>query len=366
MRIVGKFFIPVAFLVIVVAAFYNTGCNTTPADITVNIGEEALKELSGYNLFKGNMADLTPNGRLLPYTLITPLFSDYAEKARFVWVPEGKQGQYTTDGALQLPVGSVLVKNFYYPHDFRNPEKGRRIMETRLLIHRETGWDAETYVWNEAQTEATREIVGAQIPMAFIDNEGKKVSFDYVVPNKNQCISCHELDGKITPIGPKARNLNCDYTYTEGASNQLKKWESVGFLAGLQANVPKLAKWDDEKAGTLDERARGWLDVNCAHCHNPRGPARNAGLNLLFENRDSTSFGINKYPIAAGAGAGDNMIDIDPGHPDNSILVYRLESLNAEVMMPELGRTMVHKEGVKLIRDWVTSLKPATPTQPSP
>lgn len=370
MRSVSKLFIPVAFAAIAVAAFYGTGCNTTPSDITVDITKEALKELSGYHLFKGNMADLKPNGRLLPYELNTPLFSDYAEKARFVWVPENTKvsGEaYTETGLVNLPVGSVLVKNFYYPHDFRDASKGRRVIETRLLIHREKGWDAETYIWNEEQTEATREIVGAQIPTTYIDKEGKKVSFNYTVPNKNQCMGCHEISGKISPIGPKMGNLDRNCAYAEGSMNQIAKWQSVGFIGELpKAGHPikKYPVWNDEKSGTLDDRARAWLDVNCAHCHNPKGPAKNAGVNFMFTNTDNLSLGINKYPIAAGAGAGNKTIDIDPGKPDNSILVYRIESLNPEVMMPEIGRTMVHTEGVKLIREWVSSLKPATTTLP--
>lgn len=360
MRIISKVIFSIVLVIISLGAFYNSGCNTKPGDIVIDISKGAFAKLSEYNLFKGNMADLVPNGKLLPYELITPLFSDYAEKARFVWVPEGKQATYTEDGVLDLPVGSILVKNFYYPADFRDPAKGRRIMETRLLIHRTDGWDAETYVWNKEQTEATRQIVGAQIPMAFINAQGKNISFNYSVPNKNQCAACHDVSGKIMPIGPKVRNLNMDYTYADGKQNQLTKWTAVGFLTGLKAAVssPKLAKWNDENAGTIEARARGWLDVNCAHCHNPKGPAKNYGLDLTYTNNNPNTYGINKVPIAAGSGAGDNMVDIDPGMPENSIMIYRLESLNPEVMMPELGRTMVHTEGVALIRKWVESLKP--------
>lgn len=360
MRRIAQFFFPVAVLGICFGAFYNIGCNTKGGNLVIDITKDAFTNLSEYNLFKGDIAKLTPNGKLLPYALITPLFSDYAEKARFVWVPDGKSATYSEEGSLDLPVGSVLVKNFYYPTDMRQPEKGRRIVETRLLIHLENGWEGRTYVWNKEQTDATLEIAGASFPVSYIDAAGKNITFNYSVPNKNQCAACHEYAGKITPIGPKVRNLNMDYTYEGGKQNQLKKWAEVGFLTNIKdpAQAPHLAKWNDEKAGSLNDRARGYLDVNCAHCHNPRGPAKNAGLNLSYTNTDATSIGINKYPVATGGGAGDNMIDIDPGHPDNSILIYRMESINPEVMMPEIGRTLVHTEGVKLIRDWVSSLTP--------
>ena len=362
MRFFSKILVPIIVCAsIVIAAFYGQSCNMPAGDITVDITKDAAAKLTDYNLFKGKLADLIPNGRLLPYTLITPLFSDYAEKSRFVWIPQGKQATYTTDGVIDLPVGAVIVKTFYYPNDFRDAAKGRRIMETRLLIHRESGWDAETYVWNDEQTEAVREIAGVQKPVSFINANGEKVSFTYGVPNKNQCSGCHELGGKITPIGPKVRNMNCNYTYAEGEMNQLKKWESIGFLTGLQANAPKVAKWNDAASGTLDDRARAYLDINCAHCHNPKGPAKNSGLDLSYTNNDPTAIGIGKYPVAAGGGAGKNKFDIDPGHPENSILNYRLESTNSEVMMPELGRTLVHTEGVALIREWVLAMKPQVP-----
>lgn len=345
---------------IIVGAFNNTACNTKGGDIIIDVTKDAFPTLSEYNLFKGNIADLVPNGRLLPYDLITPLFSDYAEKARFVYIPEGKQANYTEDGAIDFPVGTVLVKNFYYPNDFRDPAKGRRILETRMLIHREKGWDNLAYVWNKEQTDATLEIAGAQFPMSFIDKAGKKVEFNYAVPNKNQCGGCHEIGGKITPIGPKARNLNKEYPYADGMKNQLLKWQDLGYLAGLKPinQVPHLAKWNDPNAGTLDARARGWLDVNCAHCHNPKGPAKNSGLDLSYTQTDLTAIGVGKYPVAAGAGAGTRAVDIDPGHPDNSIMVYRLQSTESEIMMPELGRSLVHVEGVDLIRQWITAMQP--------
>jgi uncharacterized repeat protein (TIGR03806 family) len=359
-----KFFRKGIFLLatigIATGAFYNSGCNIVGGDINLDVTKPAFDRLSEYNLFKGTIAELTPNGTLLPYELITPLFSDYAEKARFVYMPKDKQATYTEDGVLDLPVGAVLVKNFYYPNDFRDPAKGRRIIETRLLIHRESGWDAETYVWNKEQTDANREIAGSQFPVSFINKDGKKFDINYAVPNKNQCGGCHELSGKITPIGPKARNLNKDYAYADGKKNQLVKWQDVGYLTGLKPidKVPHVAKWDDPSAGTLDDRARGWLDVNCAHCHNPKGPAKNSGLDLSYTQHDLTAIGVKKYPVAAGDGAGDKEFDIDPGNPDNSILLYRLQSTESEVMMPELGRSVVHTESVDLIRQWIIAMKP--------
>ncbi len=368
MRIVSRIAFVFAVAGIALAAFYSTGCNTN-GGINVDIAKDAFEKLSDYNFFKGKMADLVPNDGLLPYDLNSTLFSDYAEKARFVWVPKEAltadgATNYDERGLVNLPVGAVLVKNFYYPVDFRDAAKGRRIMETRLLIHRESGWEAETYVWNDEQTEAVREIAGAQKPVSFINAKGEKVNVTYGVPNKNQCLGCHEMGGKFTPIGPKVGNLDRDYNYAEAKQNQLTKWASLGYITGLPkkaGTIHTYPVWNNPATGSLDERARAYLDINCAHCHNPKGPAKNSGLDLSFTNRDALSYGIGKAPIAAGAGSGDNMIDIAPGHPENSILNYRLESTNPEVMMPELGRTIVHTEGVELIREWVASMTVSQP-----
>ena len=162
----------------------------------------------------------------------------------------------------------------------------------------------------------------------------------------------------MRPIGPKVRNLNRDFAYREGTENQLAHWGRRGALAGAPdpAAAPRLAVWDDPKSGTLDARARAWLEINCAHCHNPDGPARNSGLDLLASQRNPTAFGINKPPVAAGIGSGGLAFDIVPGQPDKSILVYRIASTHPGIMMPELGKRLVHEEGVALIREWIAAM----------
>lgn len=362
MNLVRKSFFLLVCAGIVTAAVYTSGCGGN-GKLKLDYTQPAFEKLSEYNLFKGSMAELVPNDGLLPYDLNTPLFSDYAEKARFVYVPKdaGHAGYNSETGLVDLPVGSVLIKNFFYPVDARDPSKGRRIIETRMLVHRESGWDADTYVWNADQTEAVKEIAGSQFPVSFVNNNGKKIDINYAVPNKNQCGGCHELGGKITPIGPKVGNLNKDYHYADGIKNQLAKWADVGIFASTPkpTEANSYAVWNKPETGTLDQRARAWLDVNCAHCHNPQGPAKNSGLDLRIIQQNPASWGVMKAPVAAGNGAGNKTVDIDPGNPDNSILLYRLESTESEVMMPELGRSVVHTESVALIKDWILNMKPA-------
>src|SRR5262249_9162546 len=140
------------------------------------------------------------------------------------------------------------------------------------------------------------------VDVSWVHINGSLRTNNYLIPNVNQCKGCHTAGEAIRPIGPKARHLNRDFAYPEGKENQLTHWSRRGLLASAppQAEVPRLAVWDDPNSGTLDDRARAWLEINCAHCHNPEGPARNSGLDLLASQRYPTAFGVSKPPVAAG------------------------------------------------------------------
>ncbi|MDX2301774.1 MAG: SO2930 family diheme c-type cytochrome [Microscillaceae bacterium] len=325
---------------------------------TANFAPKA--KLSEYGLFTGNLMEMRPSEGVIPYELNTPLFSDYAGKLRFVKLPPGTVVNYNDTEVFDFPVGTILVKTFYYTHDFRDESKGRTLLETRLLIHEEKSWLALPYVWNETQTEAYLEVAGAEKPIQWKDLKGKKQGINYVIPNMNQCKGCHNRKEKLSPIGPSARQLHGEMTYADGVSNQLQKWKSRGMLVGLPENlkeVPRVPVWNDPQSGDLNSRARAYLDINCAHCHRPDGPANTSGLFLQVHEENPTALGIQKTPVAAGRGSGGLNFDIVPGNPDASILLYRMNSHDPGVMMPELGRQLIHQEGVALIREWIQSLK---------
>lgn len=319
---------------------------------------DAPQRLSEWGFFQEPLAALVPVADVLPYDLNTPLFSDYAFKARFVRLPKGLTATYHPTEVMDFPVGTVLIKNFYYPADFRLPEGERRILETRLLVLKDIGWDALTYIWNDAQTDAALEVSGKTVPVSWKNEEGVLKNVNYSVPNLAQCKSCHDNLGKMTLIGPTARQLNRTLKYTDGESNQLAKWEALGLLTRLppQDQWPVVPVWDDPATGTLEGRARAWLEINCAHCHRLEGPAKNSGLYLTFAETDPYRLGVNKPPIAAGRGSGGMQYSIVPGQPDASILVHRITSLDPGVMMPELGRKMPHDEGIALVREWIASM----------
>lgn len=325
------------------------------------------EKLSDYHFFEGNGSEQKPALGVLPYSLNTPLFTDYAEKLRFLKLPNNQSVAYNENEVLDFPVGSTLIKTFYYPNDFRKPELGRKLIETRLLIHEEDGWKALDYVWNNEQTEAFLEVAGDTKEVSYIDANGKKKKHEYVIPNLNQCKGCHNRNEKMLPIGPSARQLNGEYsawnmtqsTASGVSHNQLLNWNKLGVLTNLPPieNVPKAPIWNKPESGSLDARARAWLDINCAHCHRLGGPAQTSGLNLTIHETAPIAYGIMKTPVAAGRGSGYLKYDIVPNKPDESIIIYRMESTDPGVMMPEVGRKTMHKEGVELIKEWIRGIK---------
>ncbi|MDZ7690151.1 MAG: SO2930 family diheme c-type cytochrome [Balneolaceae bacterium] len=320
---------------------------------------EPYERLSEYKLFVGDMNELKPYDKLIPYDLNTELFSDYTDKRRMVYIPPGRTVKYEKHGVLNFPVGTMLVKNFYYERNQQTKTEGRRILETRLLIRYETGWTAETYVWNDEQTEAFLVRTGDQKTVNWIDKNGTPRMVNYLIPTKNDCKTCHSRAGSLVPLGPKVRNLNKVYQYGEQVQNQLERWEWRMFLRdkpGLE-QIPKTPVWDDPKTGTVAERARTYLDVNCSTCHHPAGTANNSGLFLSLEEENPLRLGVCKPPVAPGSGSGGLSYNIVPCQPDQSILHFRMQSVKPQERMPEIGRTLVHEEAVELIRQWIQQME---------
>lgn len=311
-------------------------------------------KLSDYDFFKGILQHLEPNEGVYAYSLNSALFSDYAFKKRFVFIPKGKSIGYHPTDVLAFPEGTVLIKNFYYPADFRKPEEGKQILETRLLILENAEWKALPYIWNEQQTEAYLEVAGKSVDVEWIHFDGSNKKVNYSIPNINQCKGCHLRGDKVMPIGPTARQLN----HGESDQNLLAAWQAKGILENLPAinKVPRLAAYENESE-KVAHRARAWLEINCAHCHRADGPAKTSGLHLLADVADLNVLGVGKAPIAAGKGSGGRLYGIVPGKPDESILQYRIESTHPGIMMPELGRKLVHEEGVALVRKWILEMR---------
>lgn len=340
-----------------------SGCGKTEATKVQKAGssqqwDELPNSLADLQLFQGPIAEQKPVAGVLHYELNTPLFSDYTAKYRFIKLPAGSSMQFINeDVSLEFPVGTLIAKTFAYPHDQRDPAKGQKLLETRILKREAAGWIGVSYLWNDEQTAATQKLTGSIVQSKWTHFDGNERTNAYIVPNANQCKGCHGPTNQ--PIGPKPRNLNRPPPGTMAGANQLELWRDAGVLQGLKngQQVHAVPVWNQETTGSLEQRVRAWLDINCAHCHDPTGPARQSGLDLRYTQLEPAKRGVMKTPVAAGRGSGGKLYDVVPGKPDESILIHRLESTEPGIMMPELPRRMVDEEGVNLIRSWINSLK---------
>ncbi len=307
---------------------------------------------------------VSPEAQL--YSLNTALFSDYALKLRTVYLPPGQQAKYRDYETFEFPAGTIISKSFVYPIDdqgrliaTQHSNKGaapfstdtHRLMETRLLVKQHSGWDALPYIWrgDDAYLSPTGGLQQHTL------SDGRRLN--YLIPSKNQCATCHatnHTDGKIRPIGAKARHLNL--VSALHGENQLEAWVAQGLLTKLPDLVPANAQLDDSSA-SLEHRARSYLDINCGHCHNPQGAADTSGLLLDYQAHSAAALGVCKPPIAAGRGSGGRLYSIVPGQSNASIISFRLASDDPAIMMPELGRSLAHDEGVAIVNEWIDSLE---------
>ncbi|MHB1844554.1 MAG: SO2930 family diheme c-type cytochrome [Deltaproteobacteria bacterium] len=300
---------------------------------------------------------------VVPYDLQTPLFSDGAVKVRGVYVPPGQQATYDDGGVFGFPVGTILLKSFGFADDLRKASPVVTWVETRLLIDTDAGWEGFTYVWDDAQAQATLNYAGEVRPTSWIDLDGGTVTTGYLVPSHNQCKECHDSYDAVTPIGPKARQLNKDFAYPDGVENEIAHWSRVGILAGAPdpSQAPQLAAAADPDGGTLDARARAYLEGNCAHCHSEGGYARTTGLYLWASESDPATYGVCKPPVAAGPASGGLRFDIVPGEPQSSIIVHRMAATAPDIAMPQIGRSIVDVAGLALVTDWIGALDGGCP-----
>ena len=347
---------------------------------TAHAASPLPEQLDAYGVLQSDGRQLSLRGNTVVYSLASPLFTDYALKFRTITVPPGSKVGYRSEGVLDFPVGTVISKTFYYAKDPQKPAgwvkaaapsgesidlSKYQLVETRILQRDTDGnWLANAYVWNEAQTTATLRRIGQAIPATLRDPAtGQTQSFSYGVPNARQCQTCHAVNATvgqagIQPIGPTARFLNTRYAYADGVHNPLERLAKATTVEGLPAKVadiPSSVAYTDTQATTLDQRARAYLEINCAHCHHALGDARQSGLFTTLQANGST-LGLCKQHVAAGSGGANTTYDIVPGQPAQSLLVHRMEATSGQAMMPRVGRSLVDAEGVALVRDWIRSL----------
>lgn len=292
-----------------------TGCGRRNA-VDPHLGRAYPEKLSEWRLFVATRPELKPNSGVFVYDVNTPLFSDYAEKVRTVWMPPGQAALYRVNDVFAFPIGTILSKTF----SFRQKEGPRRLIETRLLVRQQSGWVALPYIWNRDQTEAVLDTSPLPIPVKWADAAGVEHHTDYTIPNVNQCTVCHAGgDEGAVPLGLTGNSMNRD--------GQIAEWVRAGLLQGAPSVGPS------PRTATVDDRARAYLDVNCASCHRPGSKAAKSGLLFGFAET-----------------AHVNACDAEK-------LVRSMESTDPDKMMPTLGHTVVHREAVQLMREWIASMR---------
>ncbi len=312
------------------------------------------QRLSETGLF-ASVADLRPVAGLIPYTVNVPLWSDGADKQRWVALPRAASVATRGDQAWQFPQGTVLVKHFSLPAGKTAPP---RRLETRLLVNHVWGWQGYTYVWNDAQTEATLN-PAAQTKTFAVESGAAAHEQAWYFPSRSDCNACH------TPVAGFVLGLNTrqlDRARPGSPENQLAYFTRLGIFANGAApsagTAGKYPDWNDDAAPVKD-RVRAYLDVNCALCHQPGAP----GLAKVDFRHSTPLDKMNLLGLEPGrgrTGPPDSLL-LAPGSAARSEMWHRMRS-TGPFRMPPLASNVVDEKAVQLIRRWVDEL-PASPAQ---
>lgn len=349
-------------IALALALMVSCGADPTPAPLWTTAPAEPPRTLAAWGLFEGSGASQRPAEGVMAYEVNAPLYSDDTLKYRFIALPPGRRITYRDRGVWGLPVGTVLVKTFAYPVDARDLSRGLRLLETRVMVRTAEGFIPHTYVWNDAQTEAVRSVAGAVLDARWTDAQGAARTNNYLVPNTNQCLTCHGQRGVTDTLG--LRTGQVDRTPSNGSVNQIDQMVTRGWFDGAvpaAAMRVRFANPADETA-PVERRARAYLHANCAHCHNEADTsmARLTGLHLDIDESDPVDLGRCRRPNSAGNGTGGRSFDLVPGDPEMSILVWRMRSTDPALRMPQLPNNFVDESGVAVVSRWIQEM-PASP-----
>lgn len=311
---------------------------------------EMPPQLSGTGLF-ANTAALLPAPGVLEYEVNAEQWSDHGEKRRWIALPGPSRMVFTADDAFTFPIGTALVQHFELA---TAPAVITRI-ETRVLLHQIDGWHGYTYRWNAAGSDA--DLVpdaGASIVLTVSDAGGTRQQ-TWLLPSRTECLSCHgAAAGRV--LGVVARQLNRDFAFPLRVDNQLRTWNHIGlFTTDIGAATSYAAMRDPHDAtASVDDRARSYLDSNCATCHRPAGPTP-VDLDLRWATAGASMqlFGVAAAtPVPGGSGLRAIL-----GNAAGSDLWLRVDRRDL-FGMPPLASTLVDEQAVQLLGDWI-ALGPA-------
>ncbi|HEY4414376.1 MAG TPA: chitobiase/beta-hexosaminidase C-terminal domain-containing protein [Verrucomicrobiae bacterium] len=318
--------------------------------------------LSGTGIFS-DTANRTPVTGSIPYQLNAPMWSDGAVESDFMTVPH-RGGVVTPDEQLRLrptsfwkfPDGTVFVKNLDLVVDETHPNAPHRRLETQILVRDENGAVyGATYKWRLDNRDADLVTAGLNEAIAITNATGVSTQTWYY-GSPADCLTCH-TPGAGYVLGVNTRQLNGKLTYpaTGNTDNQIRTLNRLGLFSpaineASIASFPKLAALTDTKA-SLEDRARSYLDVNCAQCHRPGGVG---SYDARYDTPLADQHIINAQ-AAVTLGLKDARI-IKAGTVYQSVLYQRLTSSVPTVKMPPLAHNRVDAGAAQVISEWIKDL----------
>jgi uncharacterized repeat protein (TIGR03806 family) len=316
------------------------------------------ENLSESGLFK-NIETLELADGLIPYSVNAPLWSDGAYKTRIIALPDTSKIEFSVQDHWKFPPNAVLVKNFFLEMEKGNPES-QKIIETRFLVrhaNREE-WDGFSYRWNDEVTDAVL-LKDSYTKTFFIQDGDQTITQDYYFPSRSDCITCH-TDAAGIVLGVWTSQINNQHLYINGLDsvmdNQLRSYNNIRLfttdIGEDYSDFPKLSNPFDEDE-PLEDRARAYLDANCANCHRP-GSSGRTDMDLRFEIPLEAMHVIGVPPELNDMGISGSE-RIKPGSADSSLIYLRMVNLGG-LRMPPLATSIIDMFGTDLIRSWIDTL----------
>ena len=320
------------------------------------------RKLSETGLF-ASVAEHRPAPGLIPYDVNVPLWSDGALKERYLALPERGTVDFSKDGNWAFPVGTVIVKTFLSQPARAGAASHR--LETRLMVHNQREWVGYTYVWNDAQTEATLIDGYVQTVHAVRNDSGAPAKQIWHFPSRTECMMCH-TDSKNFVLGLNTRQLNRVHTYNGKSENQLRRFARLGlFRTGLPSDPFALDSYPDWRASTANDGnvevlARAYLDVNCSVCHAPDA-AIGDQIDLRFHT-PLTKSGVFAADLPASATAQARSAALIPGSSKLSGIVDRMgrrakgDGPPAPGQMPPIATRFQDQRAIAILKRWIDGM----------
>jgi uncharacterized repeat protein (TIGR03806 family) len=332
---------------------------------------DASPELLSQTLAFSDLASLEVAPGILPYTVQSPLWSDGAQKRRWMALPSGAHVGFSEQGAWLFPEGTVFIKHFGMALDERQPERVQRL-ETRFLVAQSGGgYYGLVYKWNADQGDAQLLLDGAEDVLDIVQADDSVREQRYTYPSQQACNACHSPAGGYV-MGARTAQLNGDYDYgaAPGAGadmvseasevsedeNQLATWARLDLFDSPVGDTPlaehaQLTPLGDEGA-SLEARVRSYWDSNCSTCHNASSPIRS--WDARFSTPLERQGVLLAEPYAGPRPDGARLIV--PGDPEHSLIYLRSRSTQPGMRMPPLLRNRVDDRYVELLGQWIESL----------